>query len=221
AVTLGNHIVVSEDNGTTWDILYSLIIGQGGSIKDLKLSPDGTALTFSAYLPSTTLNEIRIYDIDSATIVKTFTLPHRNDGAYVTIVKTFPLNNGNDWWYGNSYDFYDGNTDSLLVDTNYQVGINTEGKTYYTADGGNNWSMIYYTNENDTVFINDVVISPNDPEKLFLTRGNGSMGVDGGLFVSEDAGQTWEEKLPEIILDPITFDPRSEEHTSELQSREN
>src|SRR5690606_31912363 len=190
AVTLGNHIVVSEDNGATWDILYSLIIGQGGSIKDLKLSPDGTALTFSAYLPSTTLNEIRIYDIASATIVKTFPLPNRNDGAYVT-----------------SYDFYDGNTDILLVDTNYQVGINTEGKTYYTADGGNNWSMIYYTNENDTVFINDVVISPNDPEKLFLTRGNGSMGVDGGLFVSEDAGQTWEEKLPGIILDPITFDP--------------
>lgn len=195
AVTLGNHIVVSEDNGATWDILYSLLIGQGASIRDLKLSPDGTALTFSAYLPNTTFNEIRIYDIASATITKTFPLPNQNDFGYVT-----------------SYDFYDGNTDVLLVDTNFPVGFGTEGKTYYTPDGGATWSLIYYTNDNDTVFLNDVVISPNDPAKLFLTRGNGSLGVDGGLFVSKDAGQTWEEKLPGIILDPITFDPTNNQN---------
>lgn len=195
AVTLGNHIVVSEDNGTTWSILYSLIIGQGAGIRDLKLSPDGTALTFSAYLPNTEINEIRIYDIASATIIKTFPLPNQNEGAYVT-----------------SYDFYDGNMDVLIVDTNYQVNLTTEGKTFYTSDGGANWNMIYYTNENDTVFINDVAISPNDPENLFLTRGNGSLGVNGGLFVSEDAGQTWEEKLPGIILDPITFDPTNDQN---------
>ena len=195
AVTLGNHIVVSEDNGANWEILYSLLIGQGAAIKDLKLSPDGTALTFSAYLPNTSLNEIRIYDIATATVVKSYPLPNQIDNAYVT-----------------SYDFYDGNTDVLLVDTNFPVGINTEGKTYYTSDGGNNWSMIYYTNNYDTVFINDVAISPNDPERLFLTRGNGSTGVDGGLFVSEDAGQTWEEKLTGIILDPISFDPTNDQN---------
>lgn len=195
AVTLGNHIVVSEDNGATWDILYSLLIGQGAGIRDLKLSPDGTALTFSAYLPNSNFNEIRIYDIATATIIKTFALPNQSDNAYVS-----------------SYDFYDGNTDVLLVDTNYQVGINTEGKTFYTSDGGANWSQIYYTNDNDTVFINDVAISPNDPEKIFLTRGNGSTGIDGGLFVSEDAGQTWEEKLQGIILDPITFDPANDQN---------
>src|SRR5690606_14510200 len=190
AVTMGNHIVVSEDNGASWDILYSLLIGQGASIKDLKLSPDATALTFSAYLQNSPSNEIMVYDIASATITKTFPLPNQSDNAYVS-----------------SYDFYDGNMDVLLVDTNYQVGISTEGKTFYTSDGGANWSQIYYTNENDTVFLNDVAISPNDPQKIFLTRGNGSTSIDGGLFVSEDAGQNWEEKLPGIILDPITFDP--------------
>lgn len=195
AVTLGNHIVVSEDNGASWDILYSLFIGQGASIRDLKLSPNGTALTFSAYLPNSSLNEIRIYDIATAAIVKSFPLPNRMDSAYVT-----------------SYDFYDGDTDILLVDTNFPVGMSTEGKTFYTADGGNNWNMIYYTNDHDTVFLNDVAISPNNPDKIFLTRGNGSTGVDGGLFVSEDAGQTWEEKLPGIILDPISFDPANHQH---------
>lgn len=194
AVTLGNHIVVSEDNGATWDILYSLLIGQGAGIRDLKLTPDGAALTFSAYLPNTTLNEIRIYDIASAAITKTFALPNQSDFGYVT-----------------SYDFYEGNTDVLLVDTNFPQGINTEGKTFYTSDGGANWNQIYYTNDYDTVFINDVAISPADPEKLFLTRGNGSTGIDGGLFVSEDAGQTWVEKLSGIILDPISFDPTNDQ----------
>ncbi|MDN3725494.1 T9SS type A sorting domain-containing protein [Aequorivita sp. SDUM287046] len=195
AVTLGNHIVVSNDNGASWEILYSLLIGQGASIKDLKLSPDGTALTFSAYLPNTSFNEIRVYDIASATITKTFPLPNQMDLAYVS-----------------SYDFYDGDMDVLLVDTNFPVGINTEGKTFYTSDGGDNWSEIYYTNNYDTVFLNDVAISPNDPEKLFLTRGNGSTGVDGGLFVSDDAGQNWDEILPGIILDPITFDPTNDQN---------
>lgn len=195
AVTMGNHIVVSEDNGASWEILYSLLIGQGASIKDLKLSPDGTALTFSAYLPNTSFNEIRVYDIASATITKTFPLPNQSDAAYVS-----------------SYDFYDGDMDVLLVDTNFPVGISTEGKTFYTADGGANWSEIYYTNTYDTVFLNDVAISPNDPEKLFLTRGNGSTGVDGGLFVSDDAGQNWEEMLPGIILDPISFDPTNDQN---------
>lgn len=190
AGTLGNHIVVSDDNGASWDVLYTLTIGQGADIRDLKLSSDGTALTFVVYLPNTQFNEIRIYDIASATITKTFALPNQIDNAYVR-----------------SYDFYDDDMDVLLVDTNYKVGLDSEGKTYYTPNGGGFWIMVYYTNDHDTVFLNDVAIDPNNSEKLFLTRGNGSTSVDGGLFVSEDAGQNWDEKLPGIVLDPITFDP--------------
>lgn len=194
AVTLGNHIVVSEDNGVTWNILYSLQLGQGAAIKDLKLSSDGSALTFSAFLQNSTANAIMVYDIASATIVKTFPLPNQSELAYVT-----------------SYSFYEGDTDVLLVDTNFPIGFNTEGKTFYTADGGSTWNMIYYTNENDLVFINNVAISPTNPNKLFLTRGNGSVGTDGGLLFSDDGGQTWEEKLPGVILDPINFDPTDDQ----------
>ncbi|TXD71359.1 T9SS type A sorting domain-containing protein [Aequorivita antarctica] len=195
AATLGNHIVVSEDNGTTWNVLYSLDIGQSSGVRDLKLTPDGTKLTFSKYSKNTTINAIMIYDIVSASIVKTIPLPNQIDSAVA-----------------HSYDFYDNNMDILLVDTVYKVGLNFEGKTFYSPDGGITWNMIYYTNENDTVFINDVAISPNDPEKLFLTRGNGSTNIDGGLFVSQDAGQTWVEKLPGIVLDPITFDPFNDQN---------
>jgi len=194
AVTMGNHIVVSDNNGANWDILYTLNIGQGAAIKDMKLSSDGTALTFAVYLPNTNLNEIRIYDIATATIVKSFPLPNQNMYAYVT-----------------SYDFYDSDNNVLVVDTNFPVGFGTEGKTYYTADGGFTWTMVYYTNDNDNVFLNDVAISPNNPEKLFLTRGLGSLGVNGGIFISENAGQTWLEQLSGIALDPISFNPANDQ----------
>ncbi|SDW84457.1 T9SS type A sorting domain-containing protein [Aequorivita viscosa] len=195
AHTLGNHILVSEDNGNSWDIMYSILNGQSARVEKLRLTADGSALTFSAYFPNSNLNEIRVFDLDTESIIRTYPLPNQRDNAFVR-----------------SYHFYEGDMDVLIVDTNYKVGFDVEGKTFYTADGGANWDMIYYTNDNDTVFINGVAISPTNPQKVFLTRSNGSTDIEGGLFVSNDAGQTWEEKLSGIILDPITFDPTNPEN---------
>ena len=192
ALTLGNHIVVSENNGATWEILYTLPIGESASIEQLKLTPDGAGLSFAVYTPNNSNSAVVLYDILSAQVVKTFALPNQNVDAYVS-----------------SYDFYNEDVNILLLDTNYGIGIPL-GKTFYTTDGGINWNEIYFTENYDTVFINNVVISPNDPNKLFLTRGNGRLGVQGGLFVSEDAGQNWEEKLPNIILGPLAFDPSND-----------
>ncbi|MCG1036447.1 T9SS type A sorting domain-containing protein [Polaribacter sargassicola] len=193
AVTLGNHIVVSEDNGKTWDILYSLIY-YGAEIKDMKLSFDGSSLTFSAHLPNTEVNAIMVFDIASASISKIIPLPNQKEFGYVT-----------------SYSFYNYNMDVLIVDTNFPVGFEKEGKTFYTADGGRNWDMIYYTNDNDFVFINKVAISPNNPNKIFLTRNNGKEEVDGGILISEDAGKNFEERLRGIVIDPIAFDPSDDQ----------
>ena len=190
AITLGNHIVVSEDNGNNWSVLYTMDLVQGATIEQMKLTADGTALTFVVFKGNSTENAVMVFDIATTSIIKLFSLPNQMDLAYVE-----------------SYDFYDSNTDVLILDTSFPVGFETEGKTYYTSDGGLTWDMIYYTNDNDTVFISKVAISPNDANKVFLTRGNGSTSIDGGLFVSEDAGQTFLEKLPGIVLDPITFHP--------------
>jgi photosystem II stability/assembly factor-like uncharacterized protein len=193
AVTLSNHIIVSEDNGKNWQVLYSLIY-YGASIKDMKLSSDGKSLTFSAHLPNTEVNAVMVYEIASASIIKTYPLPNQKDLGYII-----------------SYDFYDKDMNVLIVDTNFPVGFETEGKTFYTADGGTNWEMIYYTNDNNLVFISKVAISPNNPDKIFLTRGNGKLEVNGGLLISDDAGKTFTEKLPGIVLDPIAFDPSNDE----------
>lgn len=194
AVTQGNHILVSEDNGDTWDILYSLTIGQGASVKDLKLTPDGTALTFSVYLANSTENALMVYDIASTSIIKTIPLPNQSDLAFI-----------------NSYDFYDGDMDVLLLDTAFPEGIGTEAKVYYTEDGGDTWDMIYYSTDNNRISVGNVVISPNNPHNIFITRGNGKENINGGLLVSDDAGQTIIEKLPGIVLGPISFDPSDDQ----------
>ncbi|TYA55727.1 T9SS type A sorting domain-containing protein [Formosa maritima] len=190
AVTLGNHIVVSYDNGLTWDVLYSLEIHQSASVTDLKISPDGTTLTFNCYVPNTMYSSIKVYDINTATIIKTIDVPNQSDHAYI-----------------DAYDFYESDMDILLLSTRYQDNNTSKGKTFYTTDGGENWDMVYFNEDHDYVFIADVAIYPSNPDKLFLTRGNGPTNIDGGLFVSEDAGQNWIEKLPGVNLDPIKFNP--------------
>ncbi len=194
ATTLGNHIVMSEDNGATWSILYTMDIVANAKIDQLKLSADGMALTFVILKQDTTENAVVVYDVTTMSVVNVIAIPNQLDYAYVR-----------------SYDFYDTNMNVLVIDTNFPVGYDTEGKTYYTSNGGITWDMIYYTNDFDTVFINKVAISPSNPNSLFLTRSSGSADVNGGLFISEDAGATFSEVLTGVVLDPITFDPSNDQ----------
>ncbi|EMQ95484.1 hypothetical protein D778_02578 [Xanthomarina gelatinilytica] len=197
AISEINHIVVSEDNGESWDILYTLPIGinsplpPDASIRYLKLMPDGSGLSFAVYQTAGHDGAIMVYDLSSQSIAKNIPLPNQNLQGFV--------------W---DYDFYKQDEDVLIVDTNYrdQYGL-IYGMTFFTNDGGANWDPIYDTTNNSNVFINKVAISPNNPDKLFLSRGFGDQGIDGGLLVSEDGGQTWEEKLEGVILGPIAFDP--------------
>ncbi|WP_179349575.1 T9SS type A sorting domain-containing protein [Winogradskyella pacifica] len=182
AHTLKNHILVSTDNGGSWDILYSLPIGESASIEEMKLTADGTGLSFIAITPNRPYGAIMIYNITSNEVSKTFNLPNQNL-------------NGN----AVSYSFYEGDSDILLVDTNL-------GQTFYTADSGLSWETVYDAQDYDAVSIFNVAISPNNPEKLFLAR-----GMEAGLLISEDAGQTWEVKLDGVSLEAIAFDPSNTE----------
>ncbi|WP_179352212.1 T9SS type A sorting domain-containing protein [Winogradskyella vidalii] len=193
-ITLGNHVVVSEDNGATWSILYTMDLVDYSQIDQLKLSADGTALTFTLYAQNSTENAVLVYDLALEALVRIIPVPNQDELAHVS-----------------SYDFYDGNMDVLIMDTNFPVGWDRESKVYYTADGGITWDMIYYTNDYDTVFLNEVAISPSDPDTVFLVRGNGSTDIDGGLFVSTDAGATFTEALSGNVLSTMAFDPSDDQ----------
>lgn len=186
AATNGNHIVVSADNGASWNLFYSIPVNE--FISDMKIAPGNTALSFA------TRDMIYILNLSSATITGSFPIPQSGvDGA------------GPSWL--NSYDLYDGIGDTMVVDTGFSVGLANFGKTFYTKDGGNTWTEVYYTLEHDNVFINDVAISPNNSDKIFLARGNGDSDIDGGLWTSTNYGADWTETLEGITLDAIAFNP--------------
>lgn len=48
AITITSHIVISKDNGNTWNVFYSLPSAGGGiSISKLNISKDGSFLSFT------------------------------------------------------------------------------------------------------------------------------------------------------------------------------
>ncbi|SCY24682.1 Por secretion system C-terminal sorting domain-containing protein [Flavobacterium caeni] len=186
AATFGNHIVVSTDNGANWELLYSH--PETDFLDDLRLAPGNTALTFS------TRDEILIYDLATAAITYSYPIPQSG------------VPDAGPSWI-NSYDLFDGTGDTMVVDTGFSVGLSSFSKVFYTKDAGVTWSEIYYTVNHDNVFINDVAISPNNSDKIFLARGNGDSNVDGGLWVSVDDGQNWTETLAGVTLDALAFNP--------------
>ncbi|MFT3794762.1 VPS10 domain-containing protein [Flavobacterium sp.] len=188
ALTNGNHIVVSTDNGANWNLLYSY--PSTDFLSDLKLSPDNSALSFA------TRDAIFILDLASNMIIGSFWIPQSGvEGA------------GPSWL--NSYDLYNTSGTTMVVDTGFSVGFSSFSKVFYTKDSGEHWSEIYYTVDHDNVFVNDVAISPNNSDKVFLARGNGDTDIDGGLWVSINDGQDWTSvaSLEGVTLDAIAFNP--------------
>ncbi|HLA55806.1 MAG TPA: T9SS type A sorting domain-containing protein [Flavobacterium sp.] len=190
AATQGNHIVVSTDNGANWTLFYSY----PGSpfLSNLKMLPGNNALSFS------TGDAIHFLDLATHTVTASFPVPPSNvpdaGASYIS-----------------SYSVFDAAGTTILVDTGFSVGFANFGKTFFTEDGGANWAEIYYTLDNNNIFVNNVAISPSDSKKLFLARGNGDTELDGGLLISEDSGATWAESIAGIPVDQIAFNPSDDD----------
>lgn len=189
AATQGNHIVVSLDNGQTWNVLFSYPDAKV-FIEDLKMLPGNNALSFS------TRGTICFLDLTTNLITATFPIPQSGvDGAGLSSLT--------------SYSVYDSIGTVMLVDTVFRIGLSNFGKTFYTEDGGITWSEIYYTLNNNNVFINNVAISPVNSKMLFLARGLGDGAIIGGLWISTNGGISWEESLPGVSFEPIAFNPEN------------
>lgn len=190
ATTLYNHILVSNDHGKNWEILFSMSIHDVTKFQDLKMTNNNTALSFIKFNQSSSNNTLIIFDLATNTVINEIEIPYASIDRYIT-----------------SYSIYSQDANIILMNT--KLDFNDLENTYYTTDGGKNWDLVYSKTENDGVAINDVAINPNNPNHLILARGLGPTEIDGGLFVSNDAGQTWEDKLPGIVLTPIAFNPHN------------
>jgi len=190
ATSLYNHILVSNDNGQTWEVLFSMSVQEVTTFKDLKLARNNSALSFIKYNQGSSNNTIMILDLSSNTIIDEIEIPYNSGDKYIK-----------------SYSIYEADPNVILMNTKIDFG--TLENTYYTTDGGQNWNLVYTKSEHDDVAINSVAISPSNLDHLILTRGLGPNGVDGGLFQSYDGGRSWEEKLQGIVLAPVVFNPHN------------
>ncbi|WP_179376028.1 T9SS type A sorting domain-containing protein [Winogradskyella wichelsiae] len=191
ALTLTNHIVTSTDGGDTWTVLYSDPLDNYARLLDLKLINEGAALSFNVRAEGTDYNKIIIFDLATASIVQTFSPP--NSYEFDILIE--------------SYDISNSNNDVVLMHTTYSLAGAYTHEVFYTSNGGLNWSSVYFSTINDHVAVNNVSISPSDDNKLFLMRGGSTTRELGGVFVSLDAGQTWENKIPGNTYDAIAFNP--------------
>lgn len=196
AITLSNHIVRSQDNGQTWEIFYGIPNSHFSQmVKTLKMHGEHL-LSFTA--SSTSMPNSRsvfLLNTETKTIEKQYTPPHPDPNAAQNWV--------------NSYDISKSDPNYAIISVGYKIGLSNYEKIYYTKNGGQNWTMIYYTVDNFNIFSGEVALNPANPSKIYISRGHGDTEIDGGLLISEDEGQTWTEKLAGIILDPISFHPEN------------
>jgi xyloglucan-specific exo-beta-1,4-glucanase len=184
AVSLNNHIVVSYDNGETWDLLYAYP-NTGARITNLRLLPGNENLCFSIINLYTEEDGIYVLNIEDNEIVSSFDPPVL-EGLTIT-----------------NFDIYDSEATTIILN----VYTNAGGKVFYTTTGGENWTEIYDVAENNNVSVKNVAFSPDNPAKLFIARGQGTTAIDGGLLISTDSGETWTEKLAGIPVNAIDFNP--------------
>ena len=191
ATTMGNHIMVSKDNGDTWDVLYSFPnLDRPPRIQEMQLTGDSTSLSFIEDYGASFHNKVSILNIESAEITNSFWVPNDPEESAPEL---------------RSYSLHALDSEVILLHTAVNLSHHI---VFYSDDGGDTWSEVYDSDDHQRVMIQRVAICPVNPQKLYLSRFSGYQAVDfGGIWISEDAGQTWEEKLGGLVLSSIGINP--------------
>jgi xyloglucan-specific exo-beta-1,4-glucanase len=195
AISMSNHILTSADNGQSWTIFHSLPNGYFNQVDNNLKNYGTTHLSFALRLKNAALGRtVHLLNINSNQIDQEYVAPNPNPGG--------------DSWVS-SYSIYPGNNDFVMISMGYPLGFGAGEKTYYTSDGGSNWNLIYDSTQNLDIIPGKVAIHPTNPQKLYITMGNGNTNVDGGLWISENGGADWTVKIEGIVLGPISFHPEN------------
>jgi len=148
--------------------------------------------------------ETRLTDHDLECVVATPAAPERafcgtfGDGLYRTT-------DGGDTWMRVGEDALEPKVMSATVSPHDpdEVWVGTEpSRVYRSTDGGDTWTERsgltdlpsadewYFPPRPDTHHVRWLEVDPHDPERLYV-------GIEAGAFVlSEDAGETWQERPP-------------------------
>jgi photosystem II stability/assembly factor-like uncharacterized protein len=90
------------------------------------------------------------------------------------------------------------------------IGTDQDGAIYRSSDGAEHWTAVTMPQGNNAP--NGLATDPEDPNRLYLAtwaRDKGEHGEGGGIFLSEDAGNTWKQVLDrDRHVYDVAIDPR-------------
>jgi photosystem II stability/assembly factor-like uncharacterized protein len=94
---------------------------------------------------------------------------------------------------------------------NGTVDPSTDGELFRSDDGAEHWTKMHLPE--DANGPNGLAVDPTDANRLYLAtwaRATGDHGVGGGIYLSQDAGHSWQHVLAsdEHIYD-VTVDPHN------------
>lgn len=196
ATTLGNHIIKSEDNGTSWDTFYSFS-ESNATISQFKLRADGKFSFVSENNALLTDRAVYILDPETFEIEKTYCAPIHEEATSV--------------WVKN-YAIHETNEDIVTIVQGYKIGWTNYLKVFITEDGGTNWSEVYYDQDHEARSINAIVLTNEATPKIIMGVGLGNTPLDGGIWTSTDMGENWNEVVADAVVGCISIDPHNTDH---------
>ena len=76
---------------------------------------------------------------------------------------------------------------------------------YRSADYGLTWDYLGEVDENENEFLSKIVVHPTSPNVVFA--GFSIASYEGGIYRSEDGGDSWVNVLPYVSITDVTVDP--------------
>ena len=191
---------VSSDNGEKWKLAidfndYYAGTGIVNSIRDFKPGKNPDIVYFQVKLNAP--EGEGIFSVNHMTgEIRQYKVP---ETGYI------------DSWIS-SFDVFDEDGDVVIADVNFRIDMITiRSMVCLTKDGGETWTPIYRNWESEFIYPAKVAFCPDNQSKLYIFRGNGPSGVNGGILISEDEGKTWHETLPGHSLQTYAFNPLNPE----------
>jgi len=188
----GNHILVSLNNGASWNILYTFP-DVNAEITNFRILNNSTVAFIVNRTVDLSASGVYVFNIQNLSFIRHYEIPNPEDNPTIL-----------------NFDFSDPSGEHVILHSYFSEGDLDQvprTKIFSSANYGADWNLIYTSQGFDDVHINNLVFEPGNPEKIFLARDFGPEQIDGGLLISTDSGTTWEEKLPGILLGPIAFNP--------------
>lgn len=184
AITHSNHILVSNDHGLHWNVLYS----SPHYLSKLRLGNQPNTITFAS-------NGQGILTYNTIT------------NHIESIIPAAPSGLGSETWV-NNYNMYNNNT--IIEEVMFRIGNDVFSKVFYTSDAGLNWREVYFNlDDAGRSVVNTVAIAPSNPQKIIMTIGTNTTNDSNGLWISEDAGITFTKTFSDKALGPIAFNPNN------------